>query len=228
MATQLGGATSGCLSSPRGRSACTNKPTPGLRSNGNQTCSRTKSLLSLLPSSSPPPPLLLLLSLEDQRSADTHSSWRTHFNYPKQTWKYSPFLFPLQRSHTAAGLMTSHVSTSALTSLTLELPDSSDLPFISSDTLSLTLTCFLYHSSSLPTFSQLLSELHWTLEILRIFSGGPVCVNVNVWVRVSGQSQQFIRPAPSIKSAMRIQQGILRTIIRDRVGVLMMFRTCNR
>lgn len=46
MAAGLGGATSGCLCSPLGRSGCTNKPTPGLRSNGNQTCSRTKSPLS--------------------------------------------------------------------------------------------------------------------------------------------------------------------------------------
>lgn len=51
MAVRLGGATSGC--SPLGRSACTNKSTPGLWSNGNQTCSRTKS-----PSLSTSSPLL--------------------------------------------------------------------------------------------------------------------------------------------------------------------------
>lgn len=46
MAAWLGGATSVCLCLPLGPSAWTNKPTPGLRSNGNQTCSRTKSPLA--------------------------------------------------------------------------------------------------------------------------------------------------------------------------------------
>lgn len=77
----------GCLCSPLGLSACTNKPSQGLWSNGNQTCPRTK----------PPAPLDFPHSVYNQSSTDAHSSWRTHFNYPKQTWKYSLFpstLFP--------------------------------------------------------------------------------------------------------------------------------------
>lgn len=38
MAVRLGGATSSCLCSPLGWSACTNKLNQGLWSNGNQTC----------------------------------------------------------------------------------------------------------------------------------------------------------------------------------------------
>lgn len=40
------------------------------------------------PTPTPIPP-----SLNNQRSVDTHSSWRTHFNYSKQTWKNSPSLY---------------------------------------------------------------------------------------------------------------------------------------
>lgn len=45
---------------------------------------------------------LLSFSLFDRPSVDSHSGWRTHFNYPKQTWKCSPFLspsFPTQTVH---------------------------------------------------------------------------------------------------------------------------------
>lgn len=79
-----------------GTCCCTNKLTPGLCSNGIQTwCSKTKILFwvfffffAFLPS------ILSFLLLLLLHSADAHSSWRMHFNYPKQTWKYSLFLFP--------------------------------------------------------------------------------------------------------------------------------------
>lgn len=85
----------------------------------------------------------------DQSSADTHSSWRTHFNYPKQTWKYSPV--PLPSFPTQRRVMTFLVSASALTFLTPEQPDSSDL-HLSPPTHFLSLShAFSYHSYSLST-----------------------------------------------------------------------------
>lgn len=83
IATQLGGATSGCLCSPLGRSACTNKPIPGLWSNGNQTCSRTKSPLS---------PSLLFFSLP-LSVWPTHTEGRTSI-IPNRPENIPPFLFP--------------------------------------------------------------------------------------------------------------------------------------
>lgn len=44
------------------------------------------------PGPNPRPPLQFPHSVYDQSSTNAHSSWRTYFNYPKQTWKYS--LFP--------------------------------------------------------------------------------------------------------------------------------------
>lgn len=111
VAVGWGGATSGCLCSPLGRSACTNKPTPGLWSNGNQTCPRTKS-----PSCSFPPLLL----------PPTH----THTHTPQlkdalQLFQTDLKIFPVPHvfSHTATPR---DILRSALTFLTHKQPDSSD------------------------------------------------------------------------------------------------------
>lgn len=175
MAAWLGGATSSCLCSPLGRSACTNKPTPGLWSNGNQTCSRTKSpmFFSFLFFALPPTPTPIPPSLNNQRSVDTHSSWRTHFNYSKQTWKKFPF--PLSSFPTQQFYMTFQVCTSTLTFLILKESDSSDL-YLSPQThfLSLLHTFFI-------TLPHSLSLCHMCTHRA---SHASVCKNVSLFDRV--------------------------------------------
>lgn len=91
MAAGWGGATSGCLCSPLGRSACTNKPTPGLWSNGNQTCPRTKS-----PSCSLPP--LLLPPTHTHTQTHTPAEGRSSIisNRPENIPRSSRWFFPTQ------------------------------------------------------------------------------------------------------------------------------------
>lgn len=91
------------------------------------------------PAQGPKPPSLLFFSSLaqcDERSADTGGRTSIIPNRPENI----PHFFP-QFSHTAM------VSASALTFLTLEQPSS-----LSSQTLYLTFTCFLYHVSFLQLF----------------------------------------------------------------------------
>lgn len=119
MPAGLGGATSGCLCSPLGRSACTNKPTPGLWSNGNQTCSRTKSPLS--------PSLLFftppLLSVWPKLCRHT-LQLKDALQLSQTDLKIFPVPFP--SFPTQQWFVTFRVSTSAPTFLTLKQPDSSE------------------------------------------------------------------------------------------------------
>lgn len=96
----------------------------------------------------------LSLSLYDERSTNTHSSWRTHFNYPKQTWKYSLFLsqvFPHSDSSWRSLFLHQHWPS---------WPLSSQIP----------LTCIYLHRHTLSNFhmlslSHLLSSLCFLLSM---------------------------------------------------------------
>lgn len=140
MAAWLGGATSSCLCSPLGRSACTNKPTPGLWSNGNQTCLRTKSPIFPFPfllSSLPPLPCMTNAPL-----TRTPAEGRTSIilNRPEK------ILLPIIKfSHTAI------LHDIPCLCISGDLLDPQGTRFqwpalISTDTLSLTFAYFLYHS----------------------------------------------------------------------------------
>lgn len=150
----LGGATSSCLCSPLGRSACTNKPTPGLWSNGNQTCSRTKSpiffsflFFALPPTPIPPPsPLYSLLSTTNAPLTRTPAEGRTSIILNRPEKIPLPFI---KLSHTAI----LHDIPSLYINADLLDPQGIRLQWpvlITTDTLSLTFAYFLYHSSPFP------------------------------------------------------------------------------
>lgn len=126
MAVRLGGATSSCLCSPLGRSACTNKLNQGLWSNGNQTCP---------PSHFPPP----CAGPKHHRRA---LQLKDALQLSQTDLKIFPL--PLHPFPTLQRFVTFRASTSAVTFLTPEQPDSPN-PRLSP--LSLTFTCLLYRSS---------------------------------------------------------------------------------
>lgn len=119
MVARLEGETSGCLCSPLGRSACTNKRTPGLWSNGNQTCPRTKSLFSLSPS------LLLTPSLCMTSAAPTRTPAEGRTSIIPNRPENIPCFFPMfSHKATAHDILCFYISTDLLD--LQALPDYSD------------------------------------------------------------------------------------------------------